>query len=534
MSTRHIIVAAFDSSHKDRADMLCDGMDNHREIQEAMDALPSGGGTVELLGGTFHISMSIKPAKRCRLIGSGEHSVLCLADAPNSLLGADAHKGEVNLEVADVAGFRAGMPITIVSFDFRIAMRIQSIKGSTLTLDGNLPEPFTVESGTRVWAFFPVIDITADDVVIKGLAINGNRAKRATYPVAYSCPQGTVMVESESGIYVHGGARSTIVDRCYISNTQGGGILVEGGGSNQRFVNNRIADIGDKGIVIVSVSGPGLVSGNYIDGMGKTANYVSTTNVWGYGDCINLHPLVGNGWVVTNNILKNALRSGIRMEGASESVASNNYITDCGDCGIIACVRDENTIIGNSIFRNGAGITLAFPVVEKRGSTTIVGNNVAENKRNGIMICGGKYVILQGNSISHNGEHGIFITDKAYDIPVSEEKWPENPVRGGGKCSPDGELIREEAKYSASNRIIVSNNSIIGSSQRTHNTYDNIFIKESSDILLRGNICFKGERSRKPKYGLNIASTCSHITVRDNILKGSGVADDLHNDAADH
>jgi hypothetical protein len=480
MSTRHVVVAAFDSSHKEKADMLCDGMDDQIRIQEAMDALPSGGGTVKL---------------------------------------------------ADAAGFRAGMPITIISSDFRIALRIQSISGNTLTLDGNLPEAFT---RARVWAFFPVVDVTADDVIIKDLAINGNRAGRATYPAAYSYLQGTVMVESESGIYIHDGAEATVVEHCAITNTQGEGIFLDGGGSNQRFVNNRITDIGDKGIVLVSVSGPGLISGNYIDGMGKTANYVSTTSVWGYGDCINLHPIVGDGWVVTNNILKNALRSGIRMEGASKSVASNNYITDCGDCGIIACVRDENTITGNSIFRNGAGITLAFPVVEERGSTTITGNNIGENKRNGIMICGGKYAILQGNSISHNGEHGIFITDKAYDIPMTEERWPEKPVRGGGKCSSDdGSLMEGEGSRSSSNRIIVSNNAIIGNSQKTHNTCDNIFIRESSDILLDGNMCCKGERDKKPRYGLNIARTCHRITVKDNLLEDSGSTGDVHNKATD-
>lgn len=517
MSTRHIVVAASDSSHKEKADILCDGTDDQIRIQEAMDALPSGGGTVELLEGTFRIAMSIKPARGCRLIGGGPHSILRLTDAPNSLLSADARKGQANLEVADASGFRTGMPITIVSSDFRIAMRIQSIKGNTLTLDENLPEAFTK---ARVWAFFPVIDVTADDVIIKDLAINGNRARRAVYPPAYSCPQGTVMVESESGIHIHDGAEATVVENCSISNTQGGGIFVNGGGSDQRFVNNRIADIGDKGIVLVSLSGPGLISGNHIDGTGKTENYVSTTNVWGYGDCINLHPMVGDGWVVTNNILKNALRSGIRMEGASKSVASNNTITDCGDCGIIACVRDENTITENSIFRNGAGITLAFPVVEKRGSTTIAGNNIGENKRNGIMICGGKYAILQGNSISHNGEHGIFITDKAYDIPVTEEKWPEKPVRGAGRSSP-------------SNRILIANNAIIGSSQNIHDTYANVCIRESSDILFSGNMCCKGERDNQPKYGLHIARTCRRITVKDNMLEDSGSTGDVHHEAAD-
>jgi len=520
MSLRHITVAASDSSHKDEADIICDGMDDQMQIQEAIDSLLSGGGTVELLEGTFHIAMSIKPTKGCRLIGNGRHSVLRLVDAPSSLLVADAHKGQAELKVADSSGFRAGMPITIVSSEFRVAMRIQSISGNTLVLDGDLPETFTVGSKARVWAFFPVIDVTEDDVVIKDLAIDGNRAGRAVYTATYSYCQGTVHVESESGIYIHGGAENTIVDGCYISNTQGGGIFVNGGGPNQRFVNNKLTDIGDKGIVVVDVSGPGLISGNYIDGTGRATNYVSTKSVWGYGDCINLHPLVGNGWVVTNNILKNALRSGIRMEGASRSIVSNNYITDCGDCGIIACVRDENTIIGNSIFRNGAGITLAFPGVEEYGSTTVIGNIVSENKRNGITVCGGKYVIIQGNNVSNNGEHGIFITDKAYDIPVTEERWPEKPIRGGGKCSP-------------SNRIIVSNNVTIGNSQKTHNTYDNIFVKSSSDILLNGNVCYKGERNKKPGYGLHIAGTCSQIRARDNILKDSGVTEDLHNQAAD-
>ncbi|MCD6170196.1 MAG: right-handed parallel beta-helix repeat-containing protein [Candidatus Latescibacteria bacterium] len=530
MAIQHIVVAAFDSSRKEKADIICDGMDDQIRIQEAMDALPSGGGTVELLGGTFHIAMSIKPTKGCRLVGSGAHSILRLTDAPNSLLVADAHSGQAELKVVDSSGFRAGMPITIVSSNFRVAMRIQSITGNTLVLDGYLPETFTVGSGAMVWAFFPVIDIAEDDVVIKDLAIDGNRARRAVYTATYSYCQGTVHVESESGIYIHGGAEDTIVDGCYISNTQGGGIFVNGGGPNQRFVNNKLTDIGDKGIIIVDVSGPGLISGNYIDGTGRTTNYVSAKSVWGYGDCINLHPMVGDGWLVTNNILKNALRSGIRMEGASKSVASNNYITDCGDCGIIACVRDENTITGNSIFRNGAGITLAFPVVEERGSTTIAGNNIGENKRNGIMICGGKYTILQGNSTSYNGEHGIFITDKAYDIPVTEERWPEKPVRGGGKCSSVGELIKGEGGRSSSNRIIVSNNAIIGSSQKAHNTYDNVFIRKSSDILLSGNVCYKGERDNQPRYGLNIARTCRRITVSDNILKDSGVTADLHNE----
>ncbi|NLA39084.1 MAG: hypothetical protein GX882_06855 [Methanomicrobiales archaeon] len=68
-----IVVAAGDSSpaSKDRADIVCSGIDDHRSIQAAFDSLPPSGGTVALSGGTFNCAGSIHPRTKTMLRGEG-------------------------------------------------------------------------------------------------------------------------------------------------------------------------------------------------------------------------------------------------------------------------------------------------------------------------------------------------------------------------------------------------------------------------------------------------------------------------------
>ncbi|MEG3055307.1 MAG: hypothetical protein WAN99_02325 [Methanoculleus sp.] len=68
-----ISVAASDSSaaSKARADITCDGTDDHRDIQAAFDLLPPSGGTVSLSDGTFNCAGSIHPRRDTMLQGEG-------------------------------------------------------------------------------------------------------------------------------------------------------------------------------------------------------------------------------------------------------------------------------------------------------------------------------------------------------------------------------------------------------------------------------------------------------------------------------
>ena len=53
------VVDASNSLHKERADFVCDGVDDQVEIQAAIDALPAGGGKVVLLEGIYDITQNL-------------------------------------------------------------------------------------------------------------------------------------------------------------------------------------------------------------------------------------------------------------------------------------------------------------------------------------------------------------------------------------------------------------------------------------------------------------------------------------------
>ena len=72
-TTPTVIVAASDSSAADKAaaDYVCDGVNDHVEIQAALNALPSSGGVVLLSSGTYKCPGIISPPARATLAGEG-------------------------------------------------------------------------------------------------------------------------------------------------------------------------------------------------------------------------------------------------------------------------------------------------------------------------------------------------------------------------------------------------------------------------------------------------------------------------------
>lgn len=71
------IVAASNSVHKETADYICDGTADEVEINAAIAALPSGGGKVLLLEGTYNISDTITISKEnATLEGMGSRNTI--------------------------------------------------------------------------------------------------------------------------------------------------------------------------------------------------------------------------------------------------------------------------------------------------------------------------------------------------------------------------------------------------------------------------------------------------------------------------
>ena len=74
------MVAAYNSIDNENADFVCDGTNDHVEIQQAIDNLPSGGGSVYLREGIYDIGATITLNNNVALIGAGAGTWLYLAN----------------------------------------------------------------------------------------------------------------------------------------------------------------------------------------------------------------------------------------------------------------------------------------------------------------------------------------------------------------------------------------------------------------------------------------------------------------------
>lgn len=78
------VVAAFDSIRKASAHYICDGTADQVEINQALSALPPGGGRVLLLAGTYTLSDSVEMPAGATLSGEGQATVVKLRDSHNA------------------------------------------------------------------------------------------------------------------------------------------------------------------------------------------------------------------------------------------------------------------------------------------------------------------------------------------------------------------------------------------------------------------------------------------------------------------
>jgi len=127
-NTTTLTVAAADSSNteKNKADYVCDGIDDQIEIQAAIDALPTNNGKVRLSEGTFTMFNtsvdSIDIADGISIEGTGESTIIRLASGVNadcSIFSATSKKGIIieNLQINGNAANQSEGQMYSIAFD---------------------------------------------------------------------------------------------------------------------------------------------------------------------------------------------------------------------------------------------------------------------------------------------------------------------------------------------------------------------------------------------------------------------------------
>lgn len=98
------IIAANDSEIKTQADYVCDGTNDHLDIQAAIDALPATGGEVLLLDGTYNIEVSLVLDSYQTLRGCGRSTILTTTTANLDIITATGGSGteKTGILIADL------------------------------------------------------------------------------------------------------------------------------------------------------------------------------------------------------------------------------------------------------------------------------------------------------------------------------------------------------------------------------------------------------------------------------------------------
>ena len=274
-------------------DYLCDGTADEVEIKAAISALPSEGGEILLLDGTYNISSSIAISKaNVVLRGSGPSTVL------KRMFNSTSANGVIGCSAAHCR---------ICSMD----------------VDGN-KTAYASDDNRAIYASQSASYIEIDHVTAKN-SYNGISLSGMTGASILNC---IVQTTSARGVYISG-ASGILLDGNLISGNGGTGINVQRT-EDIRILNSTIDNTVDYGISIDAESKRGMISGNTCDQPQDNQS-------------VMIH---GSAFVVTGNVVGSiSLGSGSKSNIVAHNILTSEDVSDAGT---------DNTVEGNKVVKEEA------------------------------------------------------------------------------------------------------------------------------------------------------------------------------------
>ncbi len=373
--TATYVVAASDApAHvKRQADYVCDGTDDHVEIQAAIDALPDAGGVVELSTGTFAQADVILVDSGVWLRGAGTATVLYLVD------GTDRPQ-ILNRDYTNATGGNSGIVI------------------SDLKLDGNKANNASSNPFIDYYNCPILFRYVHDSAIERNTVINApGIGIDISYSTHINVNRNFVFDSYHDAIKIIFGSSYVNVTNNIVQGYTAGsakGVEVQDGTSFVTVANNIIREF--HGGVGVEVHPDELacsnitISGNLIDAVDHHG--------------ISLLGLSGEGQQLTDitisgNTVRNSAVYNIRVAYTSRATIDGNRVYGAGSNGIhISSGNNRDVVItGNTVESNDFGI-MAYS-----SHTTIAGNIVASNNKYGIAFYGSD-AIISDNLVKDNGQ----------------------------------------------------------------------------------------------------------------------------------
>ncbi len=363
-----------------------------RVIQAAVDSIARrGGGTVQLLPGTYTLRNAVVLPSNIRLLGSGPESIVTKIPSETVALADDSNWFDQEITLAEAGGFQVGDGVLIRAenphnggTDY-IKRTLVARSGNRFKLSDGLRENVWLAGKPTCSSLFPLLtsENTAD-AVIENLTLDGNGANNENLNGNYAgciflqdCNRYTIR-KVEARNYNGDGisfqvCHDVVIDQCHCHDNTDLGVH-PGSGSQRPLVRNSQMVANSIGLFWCWGVRYGLAEGNQID-----ANR-------SYGISI--------GHCDTDNVMR------------------NNRITGSGKVGIL--FRDEsrgrdfwpnrNRLEENLVVDSGGDDGVAIDLAGKTRDLQIVRNTIQETRgparRTGIRI--GKdvgSVLLDGNTV---------------------------------------------------------------------------------------------------------------------------------------
>lgn len=456
--TATFIVAASDSLHPERADYVCDGVGDEIEIQAAMDALPTAGGTVLLLDGTYNLNNAAPGldygaicinSHNVTLGGIGDGTILkpSAAFTRSSIIRIGEYAGKDNIVIRNM----------MIDCDNR---SIRGIGSATKTGENQLIENVHIKNTVSATSHKPAI------------YCGGRSGYRGTNIQVKNC-----FLENTGGIQV-AYSDAVIIDGCVVKDTVWHTLTSANGCINTpnctkiRITNNLIDGNSDS----LNPYANGINIGSGSETFVVTGNTVLTID--GHG--INIQHTTGRG-TVSDNVIKTCVHEHICIEydAAQDMAICNN-------------VCEDALLYG--IWVTGEVVPTVDPA-EITNHITVIGNVVYDCLKGGIRLQHADHVMVANNvvyeisgSVGNGG--GIAIASCQYCDVINNQI--EKTCQAGGTAD-DASIILIKVKSGVTCHDCAYNNIIGNHIVEDGTTKPTVAIKlevaaEVHDNTIRGNI----------------------------------------------
>lgn len=337
-------------------------------LQAAIDYIATkGGGTVQILPGTFTLRNALHLPSRIRLLGSGPETIITKIASETVALSEDSDWYDQEITLQKAAGFKVGDGVVLVSKDPNTGAQTV-IKRSLVARSGNR---FKLNDGLRknLWlsakptasSLFPLLTSEyTKNVVIENLTLDGNRKNNTNLNGNYGgciflqdCNQYTIRNVTTRN-YNGDGISFQIchdvkIENCHSHDNADLGVH-PGSGSQRPLILNCRLDNNNIGIFWCWGVKYGLAEKNQLDG-----NQYSVSI--GHNDTDN---------IMRKNKITNSGKVGILFR--NDTRGKNFW-------------ANRNTVIDNEIINTGASDGVGIDITGKTAELIITGNKIIEQRK---------------------------------------------------------------------------------------------------------------------------------------------------------